>query len=171
MLDKRRVRPVCNLRFVRATRTVASFALLTFASLLSTAPVRADVLPSEDSVRCPPGASADPHAARCVADACAGDCGPIASCLPRKLCVSRGSTQGGSVTVVHAVCATTEDCGERGVCEELDVCVYPGDAAPRPSPGPRGCGQCGVARESSGVAAGVLLALFASCAVALRRRR
>ena len=168
MFGSRCVRPTLHLRFVWAP---IAFTTLTFALLVATAPVRADVIPSGDSVRCPPGASADPHAARCVADACAGECGPIASCLARKLCVSRGSTHGGSVTVVHAVCVTTENCGDRGVCEELDVCVYPEDAAQRPSPGPRGCGQCGVARESSGAAAGALLALAASCAVALRRGR
>jgi hypothetical protein len=168
MLRPRCVRATHTRRFVWAPGTLA---LLAFASLVSAGSARADVIPGSQSVRCPPGASADPHAARCVADACAGDCGPIASCLPRKLCVSRGSTHGGSVTVVHAVCTTTEDCGERGVCEELDVCVYPEDAAPRPDPGPRGCGQCGVARASSGAAAGVLLALAACCAVVLRRKR
>jgi hypothetical protein len=168
MFGPRCVRATPTLRFVCAP---VALALLAFASLVSAAPVRADVIAGSQSVRCPPGASADPHAARCVADACAGDCGPIASCLPRKLCVSRGSTHGGSVTVVHAVCTTTEDCGERGVCEELDVCVYPEDAAPRPNPGPRGCGQCGVARASSGAASVALLALAVGCAVALRRRR
>ena len=168
MFGPRCVRPTLHLRFVWAPIALTT---LTFALLVATAPVRADVIPSGDSVRCPPGASADPHAARCVADACAGECGPIASCLARKLCVSRGSTHGGSVTVVHAVCVTTENCGDRGVCEELDVCVDPEDAAQRPSRGPRGCGQCGVARESSGAAAGALLALAASCAVALRRGR
>lgn len=151
----------------------APLVLSALALLLLPADARADVIPNRDTVRCPPGASPDPHASRCVADACAGDCGPIASCLPRKLCLSRPSARGGTtVTVVHGVCTTTEDCGERGVCEELDVCVYPEESSPRASAGPHGCGQC-AASHVSGSAGGAVLGLVAACAVALRgwRRR
>lgn len=158
----------------RSSQMLPVLALLAssaLALLVLPADARADVLPSGDTVRCPPGASADPHAARCVADTCAGDCGPVAPCLPRKLCVSRPRTHGGApVTVVHGVCTTTEDCGERGVCEELSVCVYPDDTTPRASAGPHGCGQCG-ASQVRGSAGGLGLAVLAVGAWVARGRR
>ena len=149
----------------------APLVLSALVLLLLPPAARADVIPNRDTVRCPPGASPDPHASRCVADACAGDCGPIASCLPRKRCVSRPSAPGGTtVTVVHSVCATTEDCGQRGVCEELSVCVYPEESSPRAPAGPHGCGQCGAA-QVRGSAGGGWLAVAAVGALVARRKR
>jgi hypothetical protein len=138
--------PDARARRARRAREGRRAALVALALLPSALAARADVLPDRHGVSCPPGAAQDPHAARCVASLCEAECGPVATCEERRLCVSRPSRRSGAGhdVVAHAECRTQDDCGERGRCEALRVCVYPDDGRPRGAAGP-GAARCDVA--------------------------